>query len=114
LAPKVLAAFPTEPPPRVPFRISRSLCEELAVHAVLKIRRHPSGEMVAQLAVCRVPEDGDAIFAAGALDDGRCGGGRAGCKGYSGEYGAVEFVEVLTVVVYEFRISFWCIVLGFE
>jgi len=60
--------------------------------------------MVSQLAVCWVPEDGDAIFAAGALNDGRCGCGGAGCETYSGEDSAVEFVEVLAVVVYEFRI----------
>jgi hypothetical protein len=60
--------------------------------------------MVAQLAVCWVPEDGDAVLAASALDDGRCGGGRAGGEGYSGEYGAIEFVKVLAVVGYELRV----------
>jgi hypothetical protein len=59
--------------------------------------------MVPQLAVCRVPEDWDAVFAAGALNDWGCGVGRASCEGNSGEYGAVEFVEVLAVIMYEFR-----------
>ena len=60
--------------------------------------------MVAQLAVCWVPEDGNAVFAAGALNDGRCGGGRAGGEGYSGEDGTVEFVEVFADIMYEFRV----------
>jgi hypothetical protein len=58
--------------------------------------------MVAQLAVCRVPEDGYTEFASGALDDGRCGGGRADCEGWcKGEEGAIKSVEVLAVGVYE-------------
>ena len=107
LAPEVLAAFPTEPPPRVSIRVRRSLREELAVHAVLEIRRHPFGQMVAQLAVCWIPEDRGAVFAAGALNDRRCGGGRAGSEDYSAEDGTVQFVEVLAVVVMNLESSFW-------
>jgi hypothetical protein len=50
--------------------------------------------VVSQLAVGRVPEDGDAVFAAGGFDDGGWGGGRAGCEGDAWVDGAVEFVEV--------------------
>lgn len=72
--------------------------EELAVHAVGEIGRHPPGEVVAQLAVRGVPEDGDAELAAGPLDDGRGGGGRAGSEGWgAGEGGAVELVEMCAV-----------------
>jgi hypothetical protein len=104
LATEVLPAPPTEPSPRITLRIGGSLGEELAVHAVLEIWRHPFGEMVAQLAVCWVPEDGDAVFAAGALNDRRRGGGRAGGEGYPGEDGPIQFVEVFSDIMYEFTV----------
>jgi hypothetical protein len=104
LASKVLPTFPTEFSPGSSIRIRGCLSEELAVHAVFEIWRHPFGEMVAQLAVCRIPKDRDAVFAARTLDYRSCGGGRARCEGYSGGDGTIQFVEVFAVMMYEFRI----------
>ena len=103
LAAKVLPALGTVAAPRIALGIRRSLREDLAAHAVRQVARHPLGQVVAQLAVRRVPQDRHAVLAPGALDDGRRGRGRAGCEGHSREDGAVEFVEALAVLgnVYE-------------